>query len=170
MNDPRLDPDTAEQMLRGEPTGPPGLAELLAAASAELAAEDLNGEEAAVAAFRETRSHLHSRQPSTRRLLRPPLIGMKAALIGLLLILAGGVTVAATSQHLPGPLGNRHSHNTRTPATSQTVMTRTTPQAPWHHTPNQHAEHHDKYPQRTAHPKKHPHPTKKPKGKPPKGN
>lgn len=172
MNDPRLDADTAERMLRGEPTGPPGLAELLAAASSGRTAPDPNGEEAAVAAFRETR-------PAPRPRRRTASTGLKAALIGLALVLVGGVAVAATTRHLPGPLGNRHPHRTGTPATSQTIETRTTPREssrpgpdrpdgppgkpPTHPAPSAH-------PQEIPHKKEHPHPAKKPKGKAPRNN
>ncbi|MCW2861170.1 MAG: hypothetical protein JWP48_2878 [Actinoallomurus sp.] len=175
MNDPRLDAETAERMLRGEATGPPELAELLGAASSRLATEDLNGEEAAVAAFRQKRA-IPARQPRRRPLAA--LVSLKAAFIGLLLILTGGVTVAAASQHLPGPLGNKHIHSTQT---SETSETRTPPRTPSpSHQGNQpaeptprspHTEHsHAANPQEAAPPKKHPHPTKKPKSTPSKGH
>jgi hypothetical protein len=164
VNDPSLNADIAERMLRGEPTGPPGLAELLAAAASELATEDLSGEETAVAAFRDARSR-QSWRPRSRRL--SALVSLKAALIGLLLILAGGVAVAVTSQHLPGPLRNRPSHGTRTPATSRTSVTEeTSPRAPSRSTPAQHDKHVER-PKTTAHPQKPPHPAKKPKSSKP---
>jgi hypothetical protein len=159
VNDPSLNADIAERMLRGEPTGPPELAELLAAASSELATEDLSGEETAVAAFREARSR-QSWWPHPRRL--SALVSLKAALIGLLLILAGGVAVGVTSQHLPGPLWDRPSHGTRTPATSRTSVTETSPRAPSRSTPAQHDKHAE-HRQKTAHSQKQPHPAKKPK-------
>jgi hypothetical protein len=169
MNEPRLDAGTAEGMLRGESTGPPELAELLAAAASGLAAEDGNGEEAAVAAFRRTRS-IHSTRPSTRRLSAS--VGLKAALIGFVLVLAGGVTAVTTSQHLPGPLDTRHSPSTRTPTPPRKLVSRTPPPAPSRPTsgrtaePTPHATRtHAAHPQKTARPKEHPHPTKKPKGK-----
>ena len=160
MNDPDLNADIAERMLRGEPTGPPQLAELLAAASSQSAVEDLSGEETAVAAFREARS----RRPRPRRL--SALVGLKAALIGLLLILAGGVAVAVTSEHLPGPLGNKPSHGTRTPATSRTSVTGASPRAPSRSTPAR-RDTHAAHPKETAHPQKSPHPAKKPKSSKP---
>jgi hypothetical protein len=116
---PGLDPDTAERMLCGEPTGPPELVRLLAAASSDRAAEQPKGEDAAVAAFLRARS-LPAEQP--RRLSAS--VSLKAALIGLLLVLSGGVTVAVTSQHLPGPLGDTHTHRTRTPTPPDTIQTR----------------------------------------------
>jgi hypothetical protein len=143
------DPETTERMLRGEPTGPPHLAALLAAASADLDTEDLGGEEAAVAAFRaappvrtaplvrttppvraapsvRTAPPLRTAPPvrAPRRETRRPFLlgGVKAALLGLLL-LGGGVTaVATTSTHLP----LKHSHSS--PATHRaTVKPRTSP-------------------------------------------
>lgn len=178
-DDARLGPDTAERMLRGEPTGPPRLAAILATASSEPPAEKLDGEEAAVAAFREARS-LAFRQPDRRRLT---VAVCKAALVGLLLVLVGGAAIAATGRHLPGPLGNRQSHHTRTPTVSETLRTRTPPRtsphrAPGHQdtpdrqtTPTAHATH-------SAHPthapstgeSDRPHPTKKPKTKASKSN
>lgn len=155
MNDPSLDADTAERMLRGEATGSPELAALLAAASSGLAAEDPKGEEAAVAAFREAS---RVRQPNARRL--SALLSVKAALIGLLLALTGGVAVAATTQHLPGPLGHRHPDGGRTPATSRTLGTSSAPRASSRPTPDQDG------PQAT-HPKK-PHHKKPKKPKKPK--
>jgi hypothetical protein len=184
MNDPRLDAETAERMLRGDSTGPPELAELLDAASSGLTTERLNGEDAAVAAFRQTRPTPTTR-PSTRRL--SALFSLKAALTGLLLLLAGGITAATAAQHLPSPLGNNHTHSPHTPKTSTTSQTSKTPrtptppQAPSPSTPgNQPTEPTPRatqtehsptaHPQKTASPKKHPHPTKKPKDNASKGH
>ncbi|GAA4518070.1 hypothetical protein GCM10023191_091630 [Actinoallomurus oryzae] len=111
MNDPGLDPDTAERMLRGEPAGPPGLTALLAAASARPVREP-DGEEAAVAAFREARS-LPS--PGPRRIRA--LAGLKAAAAALVLLLAGGVAVAATG-HSRGPARTGYPGRTGAPAGS----------------------------------------------------
>jgi hypothetical protein len=120
MNDRSLDAETAERMLRGQPAGSPELAALLAAASAGFTDADPRREEAAVAAFR-TGSRV--RRPSATRRL-PALLSLRAVLIGLVVVLTGGVAVAATTQHLPGPLGHRHPGvHTRTPATSRTFAT-----------------------------------------------
>jgi hypothetical protein len=156
VNHPDLDVDIAERMLRGASPGPSVVAELLAAASSELETEDLSGEETAVAAFREARSRQSWRR-HPRRL--SALVSLKAALIGLLLILAGGVAVGVTSQHLPGPLGNKPSHGTRTPGTSRTSVTDASPRAPSRSTPAQHDGHAER-PKKTAHPQKQPHPAK----------
>lgn len=160
MNDSGFDADLAERMLRGEATGPPELAKLLAAAASDLASEDLSGEEMAVAAFREKKPRLDR----PRRRWFAAVAGLKAALIGLLIALVGGITVAAASQHLPGTPGNgRHPHGGRTPATSPTGTTDLLPEAPLprpttdrsgEHSPNPHAN--------KSHSKK-PHPPKGPK-------
>jgi hypothetical protein len=172
MNDPRLDAETAERMLRGEPTGPPELAGLLTAASSGLTAGDLSGEDAAVAAFRHARS---THPVPTRTRLFSALLSLKAALIGLVLILAGGVTAATTSQHLPGPLGDEHAHSTRTPMPSRTHGTRIAPVVPSPSRPPSptprptHSVHTPAAPpDATAQPKKDPHPTEKPTNKTPK--
>lgn len=112
-----LDRRTGERMLRGEDTGPRPLAALLAAASAPPRRHDRRGEEAAVAAFRTARAGLDVTVPVARRLLRPRLLALKAALAGLLLALAGGVALAA-SPHLASTSGHRHTHRGRIPATS----------------------------------------------------
>jgi hypothetical protein len=166
MSDFHLDHDTAELLLRGEAAGSPELVGLLAAASAELAAEDLGGEEAAVAAFREARSHRAPR-PTTWRL--SALVSVRAALVGLVLVLAGGVTAVAatTSQHLPGPLGDRHSHRSHAPATSRPIVTRVPSPVPSRRAPGLAPVPSKNPPGKPAEPKRHPRPPKKPKLKPP---
>lgn len=176
MNDEAgLGVHTAERMLRGEPTGPPRLAALLTAVSSEPPPGRPDGEEAAVAAFREARS-LPSRRSYRRRLTAA---GWKAALVGLLLALAGGAAMAATGHHLPRPLGNGQPHDTPTSTISDTLQTRTTLRMSPHRaphpqetqqiqtTPTTHAT-------QSAHPSPtpsatgetdRPHPTKKPKTK-----
>ncbi|GLY88346.1 hypothetical protein [Actinoallomurus iriomotensis] len=116
MNDPGLDLDTAERMIRGEPTGPPGLARLLAAA-ARPETTRAEGEQAALAAYRA------ALQPQRRRRRVPTLISVKAALIGLLLLLTGGVAVAATAHHFARSPEDKRPHHTRTPDTSKTFLT-----------------------------------------------
>lgn len=124
MNHPGFATDAIERILRGHDAGPAKLAGLLAAISNDVAAEGSTGEEAAIAAFRAARSQ-RSGQPSVRRL--PSLISAKTALIGLVLLISGGVAMAATARHLPNPLGNEHSGRTPSPATSGTFPTRTPP-------------------------------------------
>jgi hypothetical protein len=170
MSDPRLDAETAERMLRGEPAGPRELAQLLAAASSGLTAQDLNREDTAVAAFRQARSR-HPARPRTRRF--SALVSLKAALIGLALVLAGGVTAATTSQRLPGPFGDEPAHSTRTPMPPRTRATQLAPAVPSPSRPPSptppRATHSERTPAAppgaTAQPKKGPHPTEKPKSK-----
>jgi hypothetical protein len=170
MNGPGLDRDTAERMLRGEPIGPPELTELLAAASAGSVHDDLSGEEAAVAAFHEARSRLHAQPPRARRLLRSRLLTLKTALVGLLLLLVGGVAVAATSQHLPVQLGNRHPHTSHKPTMSPTAAKPLTASASSGDSSDRHAAHSSNHPRKKPHHQKKPHPDKGSKGNPRKGN
>jgi hypothetical protein len=157
-----LDRDTAERMLRGEDAGPPKVAALLAAASAGPVRDDPHGEEAAVAAFRAARSAAPARVPRSRRMLRPRLIAVRAALAGLLLILAGGVATA-TSQHLRMPFGDRHAPATRTPATSQTSASHLTAPAAPHVSPSDRTTTGGTPTEKTSQQPKKPHPSKKPK-------
>lgn len=112
MKDPGLDPDTAERMLRGERTRPHPLADLLAAA-AEPTREELSGEDTAAAAFVAARSAPGRR----RRRTRPSVSFVLKVAAALLVLLAGGVTVATAARHLPGPLGGDHPRHVRTPRT-----------------------------------------------------
>lgn len=136
MKDHGLDPDTAERMLRGERTGPPPLAELLAAAAGDATPEELAGENAAAAAFAAARP---AREKRRTRLALPSVSFALKAVAALLALLAGGVTVATASQHLPGPLGGGgrdHAHHARTPENSSVVQQPRTPsQTPSHATP-----------------------------------
>src|SRR4051794_25075754 len=122
MKDPRIDPDTAERLLGGEPAGRPDLAGLLAAASADPPGGELTGEEAAVRAFRESRAR---RPPAAYARPAPAgrLLGSKTALAGTLIVVTGGVAVAATSSwRLPGPLGAPDDAARRTPGATSTVV------------------------------------------------
>jgi hypothetical protein len=138
------DRDTVERMLRGEDAGPPELAALLAAVSARPLREDPRGEAIAVTAFREARSGLPLRAPAPRRLLRSRMLAIKAALVGFLLILAGGVAVAA-SAHLSKPLGTARTPATHTPTTSESATKHLTapvrPRAPASRRPAHHRHH-----------------------------
>ncbi|MFB9832978.1 hypothetical protein [Actinoallomurus acaciae] len=126
MNDPGLDPDTAERMLRGEPTGPPELVRLFAAATSHPQIAHTEGEEAAVAAYRAAHA---GRQTRRRRRIRA-LISLKAALIGLLLLLTGGVAMAATAHRLTGSPDDKPHHHARTPDTAKTFLTNNPPTRP----------------------------------------
>ncbi|MGH3373595.1 MAG: hypothetical protein ACRDP6_02525 [Actinoallomurus sp.] len=156
-----LDRDTVERMLRGEDTGPPNVAELLTAMSARPVRKDRRGEERAVAAFREARRTLDvpatAPAPAPRRLLVSRVLAVKAALAGILLMLAGGVAVAA-SPHLPQPHGTKHTPATHTPSTSQSAAKRLTtapspaPSSPY---PTKDRAHHH---QKARHPSERPSP------------
>jgi hypothetical protein len=127
MNDSRIDADTAERLLRGEPVGPPVLAALLTAASDEASAAADHREEAAVTAFRDARSrHAPRRAAPPSRRIRPRTA--RTALIAFLLLLLTGAA-AATSDHLPGPFGSRHDHSRLriTPRTTRTSADPVTP-------------------------------------------
>jgi hypothetical protein len=175
MNEPSFDADTTERILRGEPTRPSKLAELLTAATSELTTEDLSGEETAVAAFLEARS-LHPGELRLRRL--SALVSLKGALIGMLLLLAGGTTLATTSQHLPGPFGNEHPHSTRTPTVSPTAVPHLPPRTPSRPTPEPHDKHgthpadstHPGTPHVTHHPRSPTQPTHQPTAAHPKNS
>ncbi|WP_131737807.1 hypothetical protein [Actinomadura roseirufa] len=114
----RLDPRTAERLLDGAvsdvardrgalrtedvPPGPVGLRELLAAAAAPAAPEELAGEDAAVAAFVSARS---AQAPRRARAYRPRVarfVTVKVAVASVVLAVGGGVAVAAGTGHLPG--------------------------------------------------------------------
>lgn len=164
MNDPRLDPDTAERLLRGEYTSPTELAELLAAASTAPVDEDPMREEAAVAAFRDARSRVRKRQPVLRVLLTA-----KAALIVVLLALTGSIAVVATSQHLPAPAGHHHSRGSHKPRPSPVATMDTDSPSPGSVVPPTSPGRSPSHGLSTDHPKHphKPHPTKKhPKKKP----
>jgi hypothetical protein len=119
VNRADIDAETAERMLHGEQLGPRELAGLLAAVAAEPAAEELVGEQAAVAAFHQARM-LSSQPPPTRR---STTACVRAALIGfLLLLLASGVAMVAASHRLPGPIGGKHSAPAHRPARSGTLQ------------------------------------------------
>lgn len=161
----QLDRDTVERMLHGEDAGPPELAAWLAAVSARPLREDPRGEAIAVTAFREARSGLPLRAPAPR-LLRSRVLAIKAALVGFLLILAGGVAVAA-SAHLPKPLGTARTPATHTPTTSQSATKHLTapvrPRAPASPRPAHHRHHR---PEKPHHRTKQTHPDQERKGFP----
>ena len=117
MKRPGIDAETAERMLHGERLGPRELARLLAAFAAEPAAEELSGEQAAVAAFQ---ARMLSSEPLRTR--RSTAASVRATVIGLLLLLAGGVTMVAASHRLPGPIGGKHSTPAHEPAPSGTLQ------------------------------------------------
>ncbi|MFF7637587.1 hypothetical protein ACFZB9_31255 [Kitasatospora sp. NPDC008050] len=122
----RIDRDAAEHLLAGaadvSPGGPGALSGLLAAAAAPATADELAGEEAAVAAFREAArltSYSSAAQPATKPSRSRPMaacvpqgfrvparfLGAKAVVAALAVTAIGGVAVAAGTGHLPAVLG-----------------------------------------------------------------
>ncbi|MFC5663668.1 hypothetical protein ACFP3U_11820 [Kitasatospora misakiensis] len=127
----RIDRDTAEQLLAGAVGGPSagqdasltgpdgstgrtGVARVLAAAAAPATRDDLAGEEAALAAFREARlapvpavaaapAPVRRRSMATATLTRA--FSTKAAAVVLGATALGGVAVAAGTGNLPSALG-----------------------------------------------------------------
>lgn len=97
MDAPGLDQETVERLLAGRSgdtsSAPRGLVALLAAVRAGAGTGELDGEAAAVAAFRDTR------RARRRRRVR---IGVRTAVAALAASLTGGVALAATG-NLPHP-------------------------------------------------------------------
>jgi hypothetical protein len=125
-----IDRFTAERLLRGEPAGPDGLAELLAAAAPPPAAGELAGEDAAVAAFRE--AHLgpapQLRRRSMVKTALAKLLTLKVAAAALTATAAGGVALAAGTGNLPGTPSD-------TPAPKRPAATHSTGRTGSHHKP-----------------------------------
>lgn len=106
----RMDRDTAEQLLSGDPTTPGAgqarIAELLAA-RVPGRPSDLAGEPAAMAAFAAARLSPSSpnRRPSMIKLALAKLLTLKAAvLVGCTVAGVGGVALAANAGVLPAPI------------------------------------------------------------------
>ena len=104
----RIGRGAAERMLRGGPVnagaGADPLADLLAAAAVPARDRELDGEEAAVAAFREARL-AHVTQPRRKpviKMLLARLLTMKVAALAAGATVIGGAAVAASTGVLPG--------------------------------------------------------------------
>src|SRR5512139_3759169 len=120
----RLDRFTAERLLRGEridadQAGTEQLADLIAAAAAPAEAGELAGEEAAVAAFREARlvPALQQRRRSMIKVALAKALTLKVGLVAVTATAAatGGVTLAASTGHLPAALGGTKPVPSHTP-------------------------------------------------------
>jgi hypothetical protein len=103
----RIDLAEADRLIAGDQSGPgyEGLAELLAAARAPATAEELAGEQAAVAGYAEvTAAHRSAAarkgttEVRTRRTARTAIVNITAAVA---LLAAGGTAVAARTGQLP---------------------------------------------------------------------
>jgi hypothetical protein len=104
----RMDRDSAERLLGGDPAASGDLAELLVAAATPAPAGVVAGEDAAMAAFRAARGE-PLRHPH-RSMLRPTAARLLVAKIAALVVVvlgAGGVAVAATTGELPSLLRMR---------------------------------------------------------------
>lgn len=103
---PRIDRDTAEQLLRGSATSADPLVTLLAAAAAPPRPDELAGEQKVLAAFHS--AHLGPvPQPRRRSMIKTALaklLTLKVAGAALAATTAGGVALAATG-NLPGVSG-----------------------------------------------------------------
>jgi hypothetical protein len=103
--DGRIDRETAERMLRGDPVGPRGLASLLASAASPVSPGPLPGEREALAAFHRAEA---SRAPRPRRrimikLALAQLVASKAFAATAAAAAVGGVAAAAVTGTLPIP-------------------------------------------------------------------
>jgi hypothetical protein len=117
-NGERIDPITAEHLIRGDGANThrrDPLAELLAAAASPARPRELIGEEAAVMAFRS--AHLAQAPESRRRsMLKTALtkLATAKAALAVIAVSGGGVALAAGSGHLPGT-GSPDTHPTARP-------------------------------------------------------
>jgi hypothetical protein len=117
-----MDASAAERLLAGG-GGPEPIAEVLLRAAAPATPSELAGEEAAMVAFRMARyygTRPAPKAPWVRRLLT-----VKAAAIGLAVLTAGGVALAAGTGVLPNPLelGNPPGTSSSTRTVSLTTRT-----------------------------------------------
>lgn len=164
MKDSGLNRDTAERMLRGESVGPPRLARVLAAAAPKPAAGETETEVAVLAAFRAASAE---RQVRGSRRRFGALVSLKAALVGLVVLLTGGVAMAATARHHSVPQEHPHPHP-RAPVTSNRGQTRVTPQpvrsSAQRHSPRP-GHRNSGHPQPTSHQGNKARPTNTPQGK-----
>jgi hypothetical protein len=113
----RLTAETAEQLLSGRARAAHHVrrvADRLAMASAPAFPGELAGEDAAAAAFRAAQAPLPGRRSMTTSALVAKLLTLKAAVIAVAAVSAGGVALAASTGVLPNPLAPGHS--TPTPA------------------------------------------------------
>ncbi len=135
----RLDRDTAERLLRGRPTGAAAasdaLADLLMAAAAPARDHELAGEEEALAAFRVARL-TPATQPRRREMIKSGIAKALTLKLALAAAATGGVALAASTGHLPGPLGgaghatHASSSATANPAAAGSSATHTATPSP----------------------------------------
>ncbi|WP_322770612.1 hypothetical protein [Frankia sp. Cr1] len=120
----RIGRGDAERMLRGgtvdTQAGPDSLADLLAAAAAPALTSELAGEEAAVAAFRETRltPATQPRRDSMIKIGLAKLLTVKVAAVAIAATTVSSVAVAASTGILPSPVGSDSPAAQRTTSAS----------------------------------------------------
>jgi len=105
--DPRVNRETAENLLGGVPGGPESLSRLLAAAAAPAATHEVTGEQAVLAEFRA--AHLHPISPPRRpSMLKTTVAKLLAAKLLTATAVAtaatGGIAFAAATNNLPEPV------------------------------------------------------------------
>lgn len=127
---PRVDRDTAEQLL----AGPGPVASVLRVAAAPAHADELAGEEAAVAAFRAAEVDTPAARPSALRTVLARVVTVKAGIVlaaaastGIVLAATGGVlTPWSTTPDSPPPV----TTTSRPATTTAPPVTTTPPPAP----------------------------------------
>jgi hypothetical protein len=105
--DPRVNRETAENLLGGVPGGPESLSRVLAAAAAPAAPHELAGEQVVLAEFRAARLHPISppRRPSMLKTTVAKLLAAKLLTATAVATAAtGGVAFAAATNSLPEPV------------------------------------------------------------------
>jgi len=128
----RVSRRTARRVLRGAPVEvSDALAGLLAAAVAPPHDGELDGEQAAVAAFVAGAHHATSPRPRSPSLIRTTLVKLltvKAAAAAVAVIAVGGVAAVAATSHLSSPSGGSPASASTSshPASSSAPMTHTT--------------------------------------------
>lgn len=143
----RFGRSAAERFRRGESAaGDRAVQDLLAAVTAPARDGELDGEDAAVMAFRA--AHLHAvpqlRRRSMIKAVLVKLLTTKIAAAGVTAAVAvGGVAAVAATGHLPGPLGR---HSTVAPATSVASSASADPTSQAHPTGRVNAGDHDASP------------------------
>jgi hypothetical protein len=128
----RIDRRTAEQLLRNAPgrlpvAGRDRLSDLLAAAGAPARDQELAGEQAAMAAFRDARLAT-APQRWRPRMLKAALANLLAVKIaGVTVLAAGGIALAAAAGTLPGQQREEPTMPAGTNVVSTTSATTTAP-------------------------------------------
>jgi hypothetical protein len=124
-----IDASAAERLLAGG-GGPEPVAKVLLRAAAPGTRGELSGEEAAVVAFRVARLYGHQ-TPQTAKAVTwgRRLLTVKAAAIGVAVLTAGGVALAAGTGVLPNPLEVGTPPGTSTSSSQTSLTSRTNGQS-----------------------------------------